>query len=266
MTYSFAVLDGRRVLLGRSEAGGTRNSKIRIVNETPRPHVPVWHFYSCLSSTDSRTSMSWTRHCLPVLDYLISRNQWSVGQSGTKPVQWEIVRFLRSAPTMPYRSMARGDPLASWSFRLLGSFPSPSSLFRFTPAFASPCGLLFPGCTSGGGCLDFFFFTLRGLGPLALFFRRSGASGLDVATGNVPRSGTVGCKADSSACREKDRPWGNRSTLSAVRRRHNRLWRDTRTSALRLRVVSLGGSRIMTDFLIWTIGTAGIVRRWFRRG
>ena len=59
----------------------------------------------------------------------------------------------------------------------------------------------------GGGCLGILFFTLRGLGPLAFFFRRNGTSDLGGATGRVPSSGAVGCKADSSACEEKNAPW-----------------------------------------------------------
>ena len=161
-------------------------------------------FYSFMSSRNIRTPMSWAAHCIPVLDFLtISVDrviQHKTGAMGNRTIPIRC--------SAPYHSTTLAGPPSSPTFRLLGffpscSFPSPSSLFRFTPAFASPCGWPFPPCTGGGGCWGFFFFTLRGLGPLAFFFRRTGASGLERPTGSVPRSGTVGCKADSSAYGQK---------------------------------------------------------------
>jgi len=81
----------------------------------------------------------------------------------------------------------------------------------------------------------FFFFTLRGFGPLGLFFFRKGWVDVDVL-GSAFNSGNVA--------------WRVRSSFASFA----------------LRVVSLGGSRTMTERLMWTIGAAGILRSFTRSG
>jgi len=100
-----------------------------------------------------------------------------------------------------------------------------------------------------------FFLTLSGFGAFGPFFFLCRGSAMPLG-GTRARSGAVGWRACSS------------DYASCMLQRDQRL-RDSgrgRTVSFILSVISLTGSRTITERLTWTIGTAGIIRNFARKG